>query len=102
MEHLPQFSTKSPMQCVLGQDGWRSKRIGCSRLTLNLSHILWDKNDLKLSFLQAVKAPVLTSAEEKNKKKQKMGALAVWQFSPAWASVFISLQAEPSSCTIGL
>ena len=64
MEHLPQFSTKSPMQCVLGQDGWRSKRIGCSRLTLNFSHILWDKNDLMLSFLQAVKAPVLTSAEK--------------------------------------
>ena len=45
LEHLPQFSIKSPVQCVLGQDGWRSKRIGCSRLTLNFSHISLDKND---------------------------------------------------------
>ena len=26
---------ESPMQRVLGQDGWRPKRIGCSRLTRN-------------------------------------------------------------------
>ena len=41
----------------------------------DFSHILWDENDLMLSFLQAVKAPVLTSAEKTvdGKKQQVNG-----------------------------
>ena len=46
--YLPQFCTKSPMQCVFGQDGWRAKLMGCSRLTL-IFLFVWDTNDESIS-----------------------------------------------------